>query len=395
VNTEWSELLPTYLIAFCVITSWWGINVILPLYTHTALGVSIADAGLVFSVAFAVSLFVRIPSARFVRKHGKYMLLLSLAMTALAPLMYVFAYNLQLVLLARAVQGFWFAILDIVMLSLASLISTPRNRRRAILAYTAAIASGLIGGPGIGAATIAAFGVKAAFVVNSGFGFVALFLALFYLYPSKVWASIEPTRSHSMKDILSHKPLQGSFLTFFLFASLYGILLAYLPLYVAIKFNAAESAVTALFTGYYCSMLGVRLLLNRCGGAIGSRARLTFGFGGTIASVPILLLSGSFVQLIPLFALLGFCHGMVFPTIAVIVSEAVDSADIVLANSILSTSFDLGITAGPIIMAPIAQNYGIDLAIVSAGIISLGAITIVQKIISDRAQILENHSAVQ
>jgi len=379
MTSESRNLIATYLIEFFGQTSWSSVNLVLPLYTSATFHASAVEIGLVMSTAFAMAMILRVPASLLIGKSGKYVFFSGLALSAIAPLIYTRAYDVQLVLAVRVLQGLGAAILPPIMLSLISLMSSPQSRGRDIGRYTTAVPLGMIAGSAVTAVVIAAYGMSETFIVNTAIGFVALVPALIFLARSSAWASLKRPTHSSLMPMLTKKPLLGSFSAFFLFAILYSVILSYLPLYLSEKFSAPASTVIAVFTAYFAFMAAVRVFLNRLMSALDKRILLMLGFACAIAAVTVLFLTSNLLLVALAFLVLGFCHGIVYPTSAIIVSETVRPADLTFVNSVLATCFDLGATLGPITTGLIAESYGIASALLSTSLTSFVAILVVHK----------------
>jgi len=379
MRSESRNLKTACLIEFFGQTSWVSVSLVLPLYTTAVFHASVVDIGLIMSTAFAMAMIFRIPASLLIGRRGKYVLFAGLAISAIAPLVYTLAYDVRLVLAVRVLQGLGAAILPPIMLSLISLMSSPRYRGRDIGRYTIAVPMGMIAGSAMTAVVIAAYGMSETFTVNTAIGFVALLLALIFLARSDAWAFLKRPTPGNLMPMLTKKPLLGCFSAFFLFAILYGAILSFLPLYLTEKFSAPASTVTAVFTAYFVFMAAVRLFLSRLMVVLDNRTLLMLGFASAIAAVAVLFLTGDILLVALAFVMLGFCHGIVYPITAIIVSETVSPADLAFANSVLATSFDLGNTVGPITMGLIAESYGIAFALLSTSLTSLVAILAIHR----------------
>ena len=90
-------------------------------------------------------------------------------------------------------------------------------------------------------------------------------------------------------------------------------------------------------------------------------------------------LAGSPVAFALAFVLLGIPLGAIYPTSAMIVAGVVGSQELLLANSIFLSAFDLGATMGPVSASVLAENHGIPYALSVSSIPStLAAILVVR-----------------
>ncbi len=86
---------------------------------------------------------------------------------------------------------------------------------------------------------------------------------------------------------------------------------------------------------------------------------LVSGLVGATLITFIMTLSGSPMVFALAFVFLGISYGVIYPTSAMMIADSVSSEELLMANSIFLSAFDLGATLGPVLVSVVAEGYGI------------------------------------
>jgi MFS family permease len=361
------------------------VNSVLALYVQNAFQASVDQVGLVISVAFAAGVVARVPVTLLMGRTAKYLTLVALATFVLAPIMYLVSSSLWTILIIRVWHGIGFGVIDPVVLCMLPSIHSvkkPGGATFAISAYASTLVMGSVAGPAVGSAVVLAYGLKGAFVLSSAFAGVALLSGVNLVRRSYLWRSLKSPSRGSLRRILLLRPAMGSFAVLILFGSVYGAILAYLPLYAVEKFAASAADVAGFFAFYFTIATVVRLSMHKLLSRIGKSTLLQIGFLNAIIGFFLLYVATNVQTLLVSLILLSIHHALMYPTSAIIVSEEVAGPDIVLGNSLLSNSADLGIAMGPIATGFLAASYGVTSSLMSASFAAILGLVIVRVMLS-------------
>ena len=125
-----------------------------------------------------------------------------------------------------------------------------------------------------------------------------------------------------------------------------------------------------MFVGYNIVVLATRFLLGRIIEHVGKKKTLIIAVLNSICMVTLLSLGNPTIFIIS-FSLLGISLGLVYPTGAMLLAEAVDQTNLNLANSLYLTMWDIGCFIGPFTSSFIVIALGIPVALVTSTILPL------------------------
>jgi len=308
----------------------------------------------------------RIPAGILIRgPRTTKMFTLAVILTTVSPLMYYFATNPILLMIARIFHALGFALYVPTALGIVALLTPPEKRSIAIGKYTSAGASGLMMGPAIGSIGTRFIGLQNVFLLASLDACIGLVLVISVILP-KIRQVIQeedpppPFHFREIPDILSKKPVIIAFLGYFSIVFIYGTNLAFTPLYAKEQFQLSEELVAGLFTGYFLLAVIVRVALGNLIRRWGTQKLLLFGLLNLgFMSLIMFIIKSSVYIFIGAFFVMGISHGLVFPIGSVFIVNSVKRSQIFLANSLYFFSFDLGGGIGPILTALIVTRAGI------------------------------------
>ncbi len=303
--------------------------------------------------AFAIGLLLSRPQlGKIADSRGrKQVLLLGVSVAALAPIGYVFAQSVPLLLVLRAFHGISIAAFTTAYSSLVTDLSPP-GKRGELIGYMSLVSPiGLAFGPAIGGFVQAGVGYTALFVMSAAFATTALFITTKIAEPNFA----ELTKSDSLSEdkntqkywqMLWNPRVRIPALVLLLVGLIFGTLSTFMPLFIQetqVNLNPGLFYSTAAVASF-----GVRLLT---GPASDKYGRGLFISGGLICySVSMLLLyfantSNAFL-LAALFE--GTAGGTVMPMMVTLMSDRCEPQERGRLFSLCIGGFDLGIAlAGP------------------------------------------------
>ncbi|MCW6050093.1 MFS transporter [Lyngbya sp. CCAP 1446/10] len=323
----------------------------LPLYVQSVGGTK-QQIGFVMG-AFAIGLLLSRPQlGKIADSRGrKQVLLLGVSVAALAPIGYVFAQSVPLLLVLRAFHGISIAAFTTAYSALVTDLSPP-GKRGELIGYMSLVSPiGLAFGPAIGGFVQAGVGYSALFAMSAAFATIALFITTKIAEPNfaeltKYDSLSEDKNTQKYWQMLWNPRVRIPALVLLLVGLIFGTLSTFMPLFIQetqVNLNPGLFYSTAAVASF-----GVRLLTGRASDKYG---RGLFISGGLICySVSMLLLyfantSNAFL-LAALFE--GTAGGTVMPMMVTLMSDRCEPQERGRLFSLCIGGFDLGIAlAGP------------------------------------------------
>ncbi|MEG3863074.1 MFS transporter [Microcoleus sp. herbarium12] len=323
----------------------------LPLYVQSV-GGSKQQIGFVMG-AFAIGLLLSRPQlGKIADSRGrKQVLLLGVSVAALAPIGYLFAQSVPLLLFLRAFHGISIAAFTTAYSALVTDLSPPGKRGELIGYMSLAAPIGLAFGPAMGGFIQAGVGYPALFAMSAAFATTALFFTSKVAEPNfaeltKSDSLSEDKNSQKYWQMLWNPRVRIPALVLLLVGLVFGTLSTFMPLFIQetkVNLNPGLFYSTAAIASF-----SLRLVTGRASDKYG---RGLFISGGLICyAVSMLLLyfadsSGAFL----IAALIeGVAGGTVLPMMVTLMSDRCEPQERGRLFSICIGGFDLGIAlAGP------------------------------------------------
>ena len=354
---------------------------LLSIYAKEYLNATIPEIGVIVSAFFLASAFSKLPIGIFIRsKATSLVLIVGLFLIFIMPLFYVNLSSPYLLALSRAVHGLGSTMYVTSALTLTALIVNPKSRDSALAKYTAFVSIGLAIGPTVGSFLVMMLGVKGTIAFSIIPALFAFLLSINFLKNPLVY-KIDVNDDHKLSHkafikVLSNKTFNVAFFSYFAFSFIYGLILAYAPIYVKESFGLEDRELTLLFFEYFTFTALARVLLSRTIDILGKDKLLLIGLINSALAVLAIGLIKFRWAFITAFGLLGMSHGIVYPTAAMIVAKAVNPEELFLTNSLYLSAFDIGGGIGPIAIAPLATMLGIPIALAVSSLLPISAIMI-------------------
>ncbi|TAE52318.1 MAG: MFS transporter, partial [Oscillatoriales cyanobacterium] len=323
----------------------------LPLYVQSV-GGSKQQIGFVMG-AFAIGLLLSRPQlGKIADSRGrKQVLLLGVSVAALAPIGYLLAQSVPLLLFLRAFHGISIAAFTTAYSALVTDLSPPGKRGELIGYMSLAAPIGLAFGPAMGGFVQAGVGYPALFAMSAAFATTALFITTKVVEPNfaeltKSDSLSEDKNSQKYWQMLWNPRVRIPALVLLLVGLVFGTLSTFMPLFIQetkVNLNPGLFYSTAAIASF-----SLRLVTGRASDKYG---RGLFISGGLICyAVSMLLLyfansSGAFL----IAALVeGTAGGTVMPMMVTLMSDRCEPQERGRLFSICIGGFDLGIAlAGP------------------------------------------------
>jgi len=356
---------------------------ILSIYVKDFINAPIEMVGLVTAMFFVASSLAKISLGVFAGgKKTITLMLLAFLILSVCPALYPLTESIILLIVLRVVHGFAFSFIGTASLILAALAISSVERDRGVGTYTASLSLGLLAGPAITTFSIPLFGVHNTFYFASLVGFVGI-SAAFFLYRKissieRDWQIIgvavdrEPVRS-KLSAILCNRMFGTAFVGTFAFFVLFGVILAYAPLYAKGKFEFSNELVSVLFLLYYLATTITRLSVGRIAGKVSKPVLmiLSTALAGLFSFA--LAISVDSFAFAGIFALIGAVHGVIFPIGSMLIADNIQPSRNILANSLYMMGIDIGQGMAPLITAGLVVHYGLEYSFIASAAISAAA----------------------
>jgi DHA1 family multidrug resistance protein-like MFS transporter len=376
------------MMGFSYIASSSVIAPILSIYVKDNVSASVEIVGLVTAIFFIASALAKTSLGVFAGgKKTITFLLFAFAIFSICPALYPLTHNVIVLIVLRATQGFAYAFIGTASLILAALAIPSVERDKGVGTYTASLSLGLLAGPAITTFSIPLFGVQNTFYFACLIGFVGVFAAFFL---NKKISSIEKNwqiisldvNREALKSKISaitrNRMFDMAFIGNFAFFILFGVILAYAPLYAKDKLKFSDELVSILFLLYYMATTVTRLSIGRIVRRVSKAMLIIF------STIFVALFSFALVIFVDnlifagIFASIGAIQGVLFPVGSMLIAEYVQPSRNILANSLYMMGIDVGQGIAPLITAGVVIRYGLVYCfIVSAAMSAVATVLLV------------------
>ena len=358
---------------------------ILSIYVK-GLNASIEIVGLVTAIFFIASALTKFSLGVFAGgKKTITFLLVAFAVFSICPALYPLTGSIAILIILRAAQGFAYAFIGTASLILAALTISSIERDKGVGTYTASLSLGLLAGPAITTFSIPLFGVQNTFYFACLMGFIGTFAALFL---NKKFSSIEKNwqiigtavSREALKSKISaitrNRMFDVAFIGNFAFFVLFGVILAYAPLYAKDNLKFSDELVSVLFLLYYIATTVTRLSIGRIVHRVSKPMLVIFAtIFAALFSFALAIFVNNLVFAV-IFALIGAIQGVLFPVGSMLIAEHIQPSRNVLANSLYMMGIDIGQGIAPLITAGAIIQYGLEYGFIISAVISVAAIVL-------------------
>jgi len=376
------------MIGFSHIASYSVVTPILSIYVKDVINAPVEMVGFVTAVFFITSALVKIFIGMFAGgKKTITFLLLAFIIFSICPALYPLMDSIIALIILRVAQGFAFSLIVTASLILAALAISSVDRNRGVGTYTASLSLGFLAGPAITTFSIPLFGVPNTFYFASLMGFMGTFAAFFL---NRKLSSIEESwqilgvtvnresfRSR-ISDITRNKMFGIAFIGNFAFFVLFGVILAYAPLYVKETLNFSDELVSVLFLLYYIATTVARFSIGRIVERISKSTLMIISTGFAAIFSFALAISVDNFAFAGIFALIGAIQGVLFPVGSMLIADYIQPSRNVLANSLYMMGIDVGQGMAPLITAGVVIQYGLEYSfMISAATLATATLLII------------------
>lgn len=325
----------------------------LPLYVESVGGTK-QQIGFVMG-AFAIGLLLSRPQLGKIAdlRGRKQVLLVGVLVAAIAPIGYLFAKSIPLLLFLRAFHGISIAAFTTAYSALVTDLSPPQKRGELIGYMSLVTPLGLAFGPAVGGFVQAAIGYTPLFVMSAVLAVMAVVCT--DQIPKQNWA--EFTKKNSPSEDKSHQNywqmlwnprVRIPALVLLMVGLVFGTLSSFMPLFVKetqVDFNPGLFYSTAAIASF-----GMRLVTGKASDKYGRGLFISGGLICYVASMLLLYQAKSSNAFLIAASIEGIAGGTVLPMMVTLMSDRCEPQERGRLFSICIGGFDLGIAlAGPIL----------------------------------------------
>jgi MFS family permease len=392
-----------------------------PLFVKYVLHTSLVYVGIATAVYAASTLLVRyIVSIRVKPSHITKFIITGMILFSIAMLGYFFSNSLIEFLLFVVISGFATAIIMPFLLSLVNFVSDKKDIEKNLTIYSLMLSLALVIGPLLGTLMLSFFSIRYIYLLLFVFAVAGLFFAMkinktaknkiieklrqddnivdsisdlqhsddntFINKNSGGVDSIEPENKISdnsnnqynnynnikikqKKDRLIFRLFKNKkFLEVVFYNTVFSIcfasIVAFGGVYARNNFQAPYFLITLLFAIFFISSLITRLVLlffTKKGKIKQKMNIMNISILLSSLSFAAMVLSNNIIFYALALVLLGIPHALIFPIGTMRISEVVEVKQIVAANTIYQSNFDIGGIIGPLFLSYIGEAYSIKL----------------------------------
>ncbi len=343
-----------------------------PLFVRYVLDKNLFYVGITTAVYAVSTIAVRyLISIRIKPQAVSKFVIAGLLLFSAAILGYFFSTNYAEFLIFVVISGFATAIIMPFLLSLVHLVSEKSAIEKNLTIYSLMLSLALVFGPLLSSALLTVLPIRWIYIMLSIFGITAFFFALKIHLKSK---SVIKEKLNSNKN--SQKSAKGGsvsllfknrgFLEVIFYNTFFSIAFASVValggLFARDNFHLKYFEITLLFSLFFISSLITRLILlyfTKKANIKNKTKILNISILISVLSFALMVFSKNIGFYAVALIIFGIPHALIFPIGTMRISETVDMKDIVAANTIYQSNFDLGGIIGPFFLSYIAGIYSI------------------------------------
>jgi MFS family permease len=343
-----------------------------PLFVRYVLDKNLFYVGITTAVYAVSTIAVRyLISIRIKPQAVSKFVIAGLLLFSAAILGYFFSTNYAEFLIFVVISGFATAIIMPFLLSLVHLVSEKSAIEKNLTIYSLMLSLALVFGPLLSSALLTVLPIRWIYIMLSIFGITAFFFALKIHLKSK---SVIKEKLNSNKN--SQKSAKGGsvsllfknrgFLEVIFYNTSFSIAFASVValggVFARDNFHLKYFEITLLFSLFFISSLITRLILlyfTKKANIKNKTKILNISILISVLSFALMVFSKNIGFYAFALIIFGIPHALIFPIGTMRISETVDMKDMVAANTIYQSNFDLGGIIGPFFLSYIAGIYSI------------------------------------
>lgn len=335
-----------------------------PLLAHQ-LGARLSEIALVSAIYAGVTIVVRFAySARVPLSRVPRVMTVGFVLLVASVVAILLSHTFTELLLAVGFSGISTALVMPHLLSLMGGLSAPADREQNLSYYSLALSSSLVIAPILGTLILTRFPLRGLYVLLLVFSVIGL-AAIMRYQPSLTarLADGAPPRSpvrlrSTIRDLWHSRIFMNGFWVLLVFNLSFAGAMTYGGVDVKAQFHLPYVMVELVLTSFFVASLLGRLAITRFvrRGLLTKKATWMFAALGVGAlGLGLMGWAPNLGVFLVGFWLLGWPHAALFPLISMRIAATVDKSQLVAANTLAQSSFDLSSTFGPLLLGVVAQ----------------------------------------
>ncbi len=350
-----------------------------PLFVRYVLDKNLFYVGITTAVYAVSTIAVRyLISIRIKPQAVSKFVIVGLLLFSAAILGYFFSTNYAEFLIFVVISGFATAIIMPFLLSLVHLVSEKSTIEKNLTIYSLMLSLALVFGPLLSSALLTVLPIRWIYIMLSIFGITAFFFALKIHLKSKSVIKekfsekldVQDSNKNSKKSVkggsVSSLFKNRGFLEIIFYNTSFSIAFASVValggVFARDNFHLKYFEITLLFSLFFISSLITRLILlyfTKKANIKNKTKILNISILISVLSFALMVFSKNIGFYAFGLIIFGIPHALIFPIGTMRISETVDMKDMVAANTIYQSNFDLGGIIGPFFLSYIAGIYSI------------------------------------
>lgn len=360
------------------VLSW---TIIQPIFSLFALsrGVTIVQLGVLYSVQSFVPLIFRIPMSVLAERIGRIRILkISLAISATAPLFYIYAQNYYQILLVVIYSAISNGIFNQTAMSTASDAAPITQQGDAIGKYLTFLGIGMLIGPALCSLLIEYYSYIQLLQLSSIFPIIGILLLTFYApqtireQTTREKPKIGTTESLRMitknRNVLLLSYVRTSF------ATSQAIFTALFAVYAVNQLGISESSVALLFTIRGFSNALARYPAGRISDRIGRKTPMIIAYSALVIAFIFIAMTKNVVVLAVALLLYGLSWGTRAVCEWALLTDLVDPEIKIISIAYLASVFGVGSTIGSAVAGALTILFPYSTIFLMGAALNLGAI---------------------
>lgn len=360
------------------VLSW---TIIQPVFSLFALsrGVTIVQLGVLYSVQSFVPLIFRIPMSVLAERIGRIRILkISLAISATAPLFYIYAQNYYQILLVVIYSAISNGIFNQTAMSTASDAAPITQQGDAIGKYLTFLGIGMLIGPALCSLLIGYYSYIQLLQLSSIFPIIGILLLTFYApqtireQTTREKPKIGTTESLRMitknRNVLLLSYVRTSF------ATSQAIFTALFAVYAVNQLGISESSVALLFTIRGFSNALARYPAGRISDRIGRKTPMIIAYSALVIAFIFIAMTKNVVVLAVALLLYGLSWGTRAVCEWALLTDLVDPEIKIISIAYLASVFGVGSTIGSAVAGALTILFPYSTIFLMGAALNLGAI---------------------
>jgi MFS family permease len=328
------------------------------------LGATYLDLGLISLFQGVIGMLIRIPLGILSDKFGrKPMLFLAEFVIFLSSIVRCFAMQPWHLIVAGFIGGFSGGAFMPLIISLIGDKTEPTQRANAISTHFLFSSLGMFLGPSIASLLLLALSIRALLYISTAIRFGILILIVLGVQESgaRKTATVQNlSYRESIMQLLKKKNMLLALNTRLAYSFFQSVFRTYVPVLARLELGLSNVLIASLGTFQGIARIGIRVFLSRFIHQL-SIKRLYLIILGICCAVGFTLpFANSFHYLAIVACFYGLYHGIDSPLSALLVADVSTTTERGFANSLLYSAMYIG-TFTPILIAPIAEGWGVTM----------------------------------